>query len=133
MDGIQLTITPIFAGILAMMYVGLAFLVINGRRSKRISLGTGDDDDMVRRVRAHGNFGEYVPSCLLVMLMQEIGGTSALLLYVWGVILVLGRIGHAWTIVKTGGTGIFRIFGMVSVFAVLVGGGLRLILMGFGV
>ena len=78
MDGIQLTITPIFAGILAMMYVGLAFLVINGRRSKRISLGTGDDDDMVRRVRAHGNFGEYVPFCLLVMLMQEIGGTSAL-------------------------------------------------------
>ena len=72
MTGILLSITPLYAGILAVMYVGLAVHVIRGRLSKLIGLGTGGDDDMLTRVRMHGNFGEYVPLCLVLMLILEL-------------------------------------------------------------
>ncbi len=133
MTAISLSITPLYAGILALMFVGLAVHVIRGRLSKLIGLGTGGDDDMLTRVRMHGNFGEYVPLCLVLMLILELGGTSVLFMHGIGIALVLGRIAHAYGLSKSAGATPYRAFGMVTVFIVLVGGGVRALLLGFGV
>ena len=133
MDAFALSITPLYAGILALMYFGLAVHVIRGRRSKRIGLGAGDDDDMLTRIRMHGNFGEYVPLCLVLMLVLELGGSSAVFLHGVGITLVIGRAAHAYGLSKSSGATLYRVIGMVTVFFALIGGGLRAIMLGLGV
>ena len=132
MTGISLSITPLYAGVLALMYFALAVHVIRGWRSKLIGLGAGDDDDMLTRIRMHGNFGEYVPLCLVLMLVLEFGGASALFLNGVGIALVLGRVAHAYGLSISSGATPYRVIGMITVFVVLVGGGVRAILLGVG-
>lgn len=55
------TITMAYAGLLALMFVALSARVIVRRRSAHAALGDGDDNDLSRRIRAHGNFAEYAP------------------------------------------------------------------------
>jgi uncharacterized membrane protein YecN with MAPEG domain len=133
MDGLSLSITPLYAGILALIYVGLSVNVIRGRRAKSIGLGTGDDPDMLTRVRIHGNFAEFVPICLVLMVVLELGGSSAVFLNGVGISLVLGRLAHAYGLTKSPGVTPGRVIGVVTVFVVLVGGGVRAILLGLGI
>ena len=72
---VTLVVTPVYAGILAFMYLYLAFAVIRRRYRDHISLGDGGDASFLRTMRAHGNFAEYVPIALLLMAMAELGAT----------------------------------------------------------
>ena len=65
-------VTPIFAGGLTLLYVYLAVRVITTRRTVRIGLGDGGDAEMLRCIRVHANFAEYVPIGLLLMAMAEL-------------------------------------------------------------
>ena len=48
-------VTPLYAGLLALGFVGLSFTVIRRRRSGRISLGDGGNAGMQRVIRGHAN------------------------------------------------------------------------------
>lgn len=124
MNDISLTATPLYAGILALLYVALAFHVIQGRWKSRIGLGAGGDAGMLTRIRMHGNFAEYVPFCLLLMLLAELGGAAAIWLHALGMALVLGRLAHAVGLSRTDGASVWRAFGMAATFGVLIVGGL---------
>lgn len=132
MDTVLLSITPLYAGILALLYFGLSVYVILGRRAKLIGLGDGGDAEMLTRIRMHGNFAEFVPLCLVVMLILELGGGAALLLHGLGIALVLGRVAHAYGLRISSGATPYRVFGMVSAFAVLIFGGIWTVLLGLG-
>lgn len=133
MDGITANITALYAGILALLYMVLAIRVIGARRQAQVGLGTGDDPELLRRVRIHGNFAEYVPICLLLMLLLELGGVPAWQVHVAGVLLVAGRMSHAYALSLTSGASIGRVIGMTGAFLVLILGGLRAIALGLGV
>ena len=60
-----------------------------------VAFGVGDDEMLRRRVRAFGNFIEYVPICLLLLVLVEYRGASADFLWFVGAVLVLGRVMHA--------------------------------------
>ncbi len=89
-----LAITGIYAAALTALYLLLSFRVIAVRRAQRINLGDGDNPDMLRRMRAHGNFAEYVPLGLILLLIAEQQGTAPLWLHVTGLFLLAGRIAH---------------------------------------
>lgn len=100
-------VTPLYAALAAVILIVLALRVIGARRSRRVALGDGADDDLARRIRAQGNFTEYAPAWQLHAL---------------GAALILGRIVHAWSLPAQSGNG--RLMGMTLTIFVLAAGAL---------
>ena len=57
-------VTPLYAGLLAVWFLVLSIKVVQGR-GHGPSLGDGGDPHMLRLMRGHANFAEYVPLALL--------------------------------------------------------------------
>jgi uncharacterized membrane protein YecN with MAPEG domain len=94
---IDMVITPLYAGILALWFLVLSARVVQ-QRGHGVSLGDGGDTELLRRIRGHGNFSEYVPLILLMMAMQEQGGQRAWLLHALGATLVVARLLHGYAL-----------------------------------
>ena len=119
----MVSVTAFFAGVLGLMFMGLSALVIMARGEAQATLGDGDHEELKRRIRAHGNFAEYVPFALLLMGMAELGGTGKLIVIFMGAALVLARISHAYNILiaeaKNPMDLQFRKMGMIGTFSVI--------------
>jgi len=96
MSAFPVPITTIFAGLLALMLVGVSIRVTVLRAKKKIDLFDGGDQELGRAIRVQGNFVEYVPMALALMGLIEWMGTKPWIVYVLGIALVLARIFHAW-------------------------------------
>lgn len=88
---------PVFyvcAGLLGLLAVSLTASVGHMRTQKKIYLGDGGDKELLAAIRAHGNFMEYVPLCLvLIYFVSDFYGywyTS-----IMAVVLLLARVLHA--------------------------------------
>jgi uncharacterized membrane protein YecN with MAPEG domain len=92
-------ITPLYAALAAVILIVLALRVIGARRGHSVAIGDGADEDLARRIRAHGNFAEYTPLALVLILLLELGGAPAWQLHPLGAALILGRIVHAWSLI----------------------------------
>lgn len=121
-------ITALYAGLLTFLYVGLAFRIIAVRLELRVGLGDSGDPVLRRRVRAHGNFGEYVPLGLILLALAEMMGSPALLLHGIGSCLTCGRLLHAYGVSNDSEASMGRGVGMVLTFtALLTAAGLCLV------
>lgn len=72
-----LAITPLYASLLALVFVYLSARVITVRRQLKASLGDHGDKNLLKRLRVHANFAEYTPLALLLILMAEMMGTPS--------------------------------------------------------
>lgn len=98
-----LPVTSIAAALLAILMLPLTLgvsmrrLTLGREKGDVIAFVFGDGNDMTlrRRVRAFGNFIEYVPTCLIMLALTEVGGASATFLWAMCIALVAGRILHA--------------------------------------
>lgn len=115
-------ITPIYAGLLALLFVALSFRVIGYRRQAKVALGDGGDALLTRRLRVHGNFAENAPLALLLMTLAEIQSMPAALLHVLGLALLSGRLLHAYGVSCEPEDYRFRVIGMVMTLSVLMVG-----------
>lgn len=88
--------TMLYAGALGIVFLVLTFRVIQQRGSSDISLGDGGDTALIRRIRAHANFVEYVPLGLILLGLLETQGLGNLWLHVLGSGLLLGRVMHGY-------------------------------------
>jgi len=120
-----LIIVPIYAAVLALGYVVLGWRITQTRRQARVSLGTGGNTDLERRIRVHGNFGEYVPFALLLLAFIEMQGHSPMLLQGLCLLLVVARAAHAYGL--STGTLRFRVVGVVGTFVVLTSASVALL------
>lgn len=117
-----MTATPIYAGILAILFIFLSARVIEARRSIGVALGDGGDRQLLRRQRAHANFSEYVPIALILLALVELQGMPHWLLHATGAALLLGRLSHAYALSHEPEPMRFRVLGMLLTFAALLTG-----------
>jgi len=115
-----MTVTPLYATLLGLVFVALGLRTIRLRRRHRVALGDGDQAPLRRAMRAHANFAEYVPFALLLMFFVERGGGSALRMHVLGIALLAGRLLHAWGISQVRENLRYRTAGMVLTFGVIL-------------
>lgn len=106
-------ITAFYASLLIPLYLFLSFRVISFRRSGKIEIGDGSDREMLRRMRVHANFSEYVPVTLVVMALAESLLAPSLVLHGCGIALVLGRYLHAYALSQEPHILGMRVTGMV--------------------
>lgn len=118
-----LTITALYAGLLALVLMGLSIWVITNRGRHKVGIGDGGNAEMARAMRVQGNFIEYVPLCLILIAVLETTKASAYGLHALGIILVLSRLLHALGLASSPGTSFGRFVGTVGTFVVLLGGG----------
>ena len=91
-----MTVTPLYAIPLAALFMVLTFAVFRRRRRLGISIGDGGNTSFSRLIRAHGNFSEYVPMALLLMVLAEMSGAGAAMIHAAGLSLLGGRLLHAY-------------------------------------
>jgi hypothetical protein len=117
-------ITALYAALLTPLFILLSVRTIAARRKARVAFGPGEDDQLLRRMRAHANFAEYVPLALLLTALSESLGAPAPALHGLGASLLVGRIVHAYALSRTPHSVRFRVVGMTLTFAVLCLGAL---------
>jgi hypothetical protein len=115
-----LPVTLATAGALGLIYLVLAARVVRGRWTHRVSLGDGGNAAMQRLIRAHGNFGEYVPMLLILMALLEASGASRGVLTGAGIALVVGRLAHAIGIETPKAPNPYRFLGGLLTFGLLL-------------
>jgi uncharacterized membrane protein YecN with MAPEG domain len=120
-------VVPFYAGIFALIYFFLTMRVARRRGHSGISLGSGGDAELERSIRAHGNFGEYVPFILLLLGFAELQHWSRYLLHALCVLLLIGRICHAIAVSRPGSVGPLRGVGMALTGTVIIIAALMLI------
>lgn len=125
------TVIAIYAPLFVLLYVYLSVNVIRARRRERVGLGTGGNRTVERAMRVHANFSEYVPLTLLLLLILEQSGASILLLHGLFLILLAGRLVHAWGVSQRDENFAFRVSGMTMTFAVMIAASLAIYIMRF--
>ncbi|MCA0928968.1 MAPEG family protein [Ruegeria profundi] len=116
----MLTISPIYAALLAILYIALSVRVISQRFSDKISYGDGGSKNMIKAIRTHSNFVEYTPFALLLIAMAELQNAGGLLLNLLGLTLLAGRVFHAYGFSRTPQIVILRRMGMLLTFTAIL-------------
>lgn len=116
----MLPITSTIAALAAVGLIALSIPVSLRRKAVKQDIGTGDDPILLRRIRAQGNFIEYVPIGLILLALAELRGAPNVLLLISAGPLVVGRIAHAIGIL--GSVKPMRRMGMMATFVSLLSG-----------
>lgn len=122
----MLPITSLVAATAAIALIPLSISVSFQRVKTGVRVGFGDDAALMRRIRAQGNFAEYVPLALIVLGLAEYRGASALLLWTIAGLLIAGRCLHFIGIMT--GKSAIRAPGMLGTYGALLLGACTLIL-----
>jgi len=118
------SIAALYAGLLALLLVGLSINVIRLRWRYRQGLGDGGHAELARAARVQGNFIEYAPLGLILIYFVEQAGMAPWAVHGLGLALLVGRAAHAWGLAHSDGPSIGRALGMGLTFGVLITGGL---------
>jgi uncharacterized protein len=120
-------ITLLYAALLGLLFVLLSIRTLLLRRTLRIAIGDAGNESMLRAMRVHGNFAEYVPLSLLLIYLVEVTGASPLYVHALGAAVIAGRVSHAIGVSRLKENYAFRIAGMTLTLAPIVVASLRLL------
>ena len=115
-------ITLFYAGALSILALFLGIKTGQKRFSKdeNITIGVGDNFELLQITRAHGNLIENVFFFLILSALLEIvGEIPVLATYIFGGLFLLSRISHAYGITRPGAESIFRMLGATGTFLIL--------------
>jgi uncharacterized protein len=113
-------ILPLYAGLLAILFFVLSARTGNLRRRLKIAVGDAGNIMLLRAMRVHANFAEYVPISLLLVLMVEMQGASNWVVHALGASLLIGRIFHAYGVSQVRENLMFRVIGMALTVTTLL-------------
>ncbi len=101
----------------AFLLIYLSARVAGARVKYKINLGDGDNPEMAKAIRTHGNYIEYAPVALIGLLTLALLDAGAVLVHIVGAMFFFARLSHllglgvgAWSRGRAVGT----IFTMVS-------------------
>ena len=115
-------ITLFYAGALSILALFLGIKTGQKRFSKdeNITIGVGDNFELLQITRAHGNLIENVFFFLILSaLLEVVGEIPVLATYILGGLFLLSRISHAYGITRPGAESIFRMLGATGTFLIL--------------
>ncbi|NUO50149.1 MAG: MAPEG family protein [Polyangiaceae bacterium] len=93
-------VVALYGSLNALFNLYLANNVSNARKKHKVSIGHKENKDVELAARIHGNNAEFVPLALLMLLIAELQGLSAMWLHVLGGALFVGRVLHAYGMPK---------------------------------
>ena len=118
----SIPLTSTFAALFTLSYLLLSFRIGYLRGSPVMKLIFKMDKEvpptkLERNVRAHGNFSEYVPVFLILLLLLELPGTASFnYLLIISLIFSIGRLAHAICFALYNFNPFLRIFGMLCTY-----------------
>ncbi|MFC3615211.1 MAPEG family protein [Lutimaribacter marinistellae] len=120
----MLSISPLYAALIALLFIFLSADVIRHRGRARVSSGDGGDADLQRAIRTHANCAEYAPIGLLLLVTAELAGTPVWALHGLGLAILAGRVMHAIGFGRAQPVMLLRQLGMVLTFTAIILGAL---------
>ncbi len=120
-------ITPLYAALIALIFVVLSVRTLLLRRRLGIAIGTGEDQKLTRAMRVHSNFAEYVPLALILFYFLEVETDADLWIHVLCVSLIIGRLLHAYGVSQVEENYRFRVAGMILTSGCLISASTKLI------
>lgn len=108
-----------YAALLALLFIVLSVRTIGLRRKYGVAVGDGGQEALLRAVRVHANFAEYVPLTLLLVFFCTELWPAPWLAHALGIALLVGRLVHAWGVSQVAETLQFRVIGTALTFSVL--------------
>jgi len=113
-------VTPLYAAASGVMVVGMAAYISRLRGQLHVGIGDGGAKLLQRAIRVHGNFPEFVPLALLLLLLAEVQGAPPLVTHALGGSLMVARITHAVGLYRSSGTSPGRFFGTALTWTMIV-------------
>lgn len=115
-----LPITLTMAAAATFIHIWLAMRCSRMRMGERISVGDGGSAALITKMRAHANFTENTPLFLILLGLNELGGSPSRLLWAAGILFILARICHALGMDRPSPNPL-RAGGMLVTLVVLIG------------
>jgi uncharacterized membrane protein YecN with MAPEG domain len=113
MTPIVLPVTLTIAAAAAVLHIWLAARVSQLRASQKVSIGDGGNEALIRRMRAHANYGENMPVVLILLALIELAGGDSRILWAAAILFIVSRILHAFGMDRSPPSRL-RMFGMMG-------------------
>lgn len=126
----EIPITIMTTGVLGLIFFVHSIRTIKGRVQTKTNLGDGGLDLMARRIRIHGNFAEYVPLLLFILMLLETKNAHPLFITGFAIAVVAGRLFHAYGLYSKETPGWARVCGMQLTLWPLLLGSIYLLYLG---
>ncbi|WHZ18480.1 MAG: hypothetical protein OJF55_000629 [Rhodanobacteraceae bacterium] len=105
-------IAGFYAALGALLILVLAMRVMWLRNTQGVGIGHGGHDDLARAIRAHANATEYLPIAMLLLTLLALEQTRPAWLHVFGIVLIVGRVLHAFGFSGNAGRSFGRVTGI---------------------
>ena len=110
-----MNISILFTIIFIIFYLILTIITIKARKSARVEYGDGFNKELIKAIRAHGNFFEFTVFFIISSFLLEILDANQIYVLFVNIIFLFGRISHAYSMLKE--KILFRMIGMMSTLA----------------
>lgn len=104
--------TTLYAAGLGFLFFLVSLRTLLLRRKLRIRLGDAGIPEMLRSMRVHANFAEYVLLCLGLMCLAKVQAAPIWLIHAIGLALLIARLAHAYGVNQQQEKIAFRVIGM---------------------
>jgi uncharacterized protein len=111
-----LSVTALYAGLLALVGIAIAGFAGRARVAAGVSLGDGGKPQLLEAMRRHANFVEFVPLFLVLLAIVEINGLARTWVHALGLIVLVARIVHPFGIKMDTMNTLPRFIGTVGTF-----------------
>ena len=101
------------------------------RMRKQISLGDGNNPELLGRIRAHGNFTETAPLALIGLIGLAMLKAPSLALHIFGAAFFIGRLLHAHGMTQKNNAGKGRLIGTLMTLLSFFGTAITLLILIF--
>jgi hypothetical protein len=115
-----MNVLSLYTALLVLLFVVLSIRTLRLRGRLRIALGDAGNEEMLRAMRVHSNFAEYVPLSLIALYLAVSQGAAEWIIHALCLCLLLGRLSHAYGVSQVRENLSFRVAGMAMTFITLV-------------
>jgi len=106
-----MNISILFTIIFIIFYLVLTIITIKARKSARVEYGDGFNKELIKAIRAHGNFFEFTVFFIISSFLLEILDANQIYVLIINILFLIGRISHAHSMLNE--KILFRIVGMM--------------------